>query len=120
MKEAADSLKWRRFCHPPPLGKVPEDKTLIKLTGRYGEGPVRTIFETVVRRALEAKVIRGRKMRLDTTVMETDIHFPTDTGVLADGVRVVSRTVRGNRSTASWLAWGLIAQNLLLLSRLGP
>lgn len=94
VKEVGDSIKWRRFCHLPLSGKVPDDKTLIKLTGRYGEGPVRTIFETVVRRALEAKVIRGRKMRLDTTVMESNIHYPTDTGLLGDGVRVVSRTVR--------------------------
>lgn len=93
-KEVSDSLKWRKFCHLSLSGKVPDDKTLIKLTGRYGEGVVRKIHETVVRRAAEAKVVRGRKMRLDTTVTESNIHRPTDTGLLADGVRVVTRTIK--------------------------
>ena len=93
-KEVSDSLKWRRFCHLPLNGKVPDDKTLIKLTAKYGEEVVKRIHDTVVLRAVEAKVIRGRKMRLDTTVTESDIHHPTDTGLLADGVRVVSRTIK--------------------------
>jgi IS5 family transposase len=94
VKEVSDSLKWRRFCHLPLSGKVPDDKTLIKLTGRYGEKAVKTIHDAVVRQAAEAKVIRGRKMRLDTTVTESNIHHPTDTGLLADGVRVITRTVK--------------------------
>lgn len=93
-KEVSDSLKWRRFCHLPLSGKVPDDKTLIKLTGRYGDKTVKAIHDTVVRQAVEAKVIRGRKMRLDTTVTESNIHYPTDTGLLADGVRVVTQTVK--------------------------
>jgi IS5 family transposase len=94
VKEVSDSYKWRRFCHIPLTGKVPEHTTLIKLTGRYGEQVVKNVHDTVVRRAVEAKVIRGRKMRLDTTVTESNIHHPTDTGLLADGVRVVARTVK--------------------------
>lgn len=93
-KEVADSLKWRKFCHLPLNGKVPDDKTLIKLTAKYGEEVVKRIHDTVVLRAVEAKIIRGRKMRLDTTVTESNIHYPTDTGLLADGVRVVSRTIK--------------------------
>jgi IS5 family transposase len=42
----------------------------------------------------EKKVLRGRKVRVDTTVVEADIHYPTDADLLADGVRVVTRTVR--------------------------
>jgi IS5 family transposase len=94
VQEVSDSLKWRRFCHLPLSGKVPDDKTLIKLTARYGEQTVRAIFDAVVQQAVDAKVIRGRKMRLDTTVVESNIHHPTDTGLLADGVRVVTRTVK--------------------------
>lgn len=94
VKEVSDSLKWRRFCHLPLSGKVPDDKTLIKLTGHYGEEVVRKVHDTVVRRAVEAKIVRGRKMRLDTTVTESNIHRPTDMGLLADGVRVVTRTIK--------------------------
>ena len=94
VKEVPDSLKWRRFCHLPLSGKVPDDKTLIKLTGKYGEKAVKNIHDTVVRQAAEAKIIRGRKMRLDTTATESNIHHPTDTGLPADGVRVITRTVK--------------------------
>ena len=31
VQEVSDSLKWRKFCHLPITGKVPDDKTLIKL-----------------------------------------------------------------------------------------
>src|SRR6266487_2280255 len=39
-------------------------------------------------------LIRGRRLRVDTTVVETNIHYPTDSTLLADGVRVLMRTVR--------------------------
>jgi IS5 family transposase len=93
-REIADSLKWRKFCHLPLSGKVPDDKTLIKLTGRFGEDAVKRVHDIVVKQAVEAKVIRGRKMRVDTTVVESNIHHPTDTGLLSDGVRVVTRTIK--------------------------
>jgi IS5 family transposase len=38
-------------------------------------------------------VVRGRKMRLDTTVVETNIHYPTDSNLLGDGVRVLTRAM---------------------------
>jgi IS5 family transposase len=94
VKEISDSYKWRRFCHLPMTGAVPDDKTLIKLTGRFGEAAVRAVHDAIVRQAVEDKIIRGRKMRLDTTVNESNIHYPTDTGLMSDGVRVISRTIR--------------------------
>lgn len=94
VKEVGDSLKWRKFCRLPIDKKVPDDKTLIKLTHRYGEEVVKAIHNTVVARAVEAKVIRGKKMRVDTTVSESNIHYPTDWGLLADGVCVVTRTIK--------------------------
>ncbi len=94
VKEVSDSYKWRRFCHIPGSVKLPEHTTLIKLTGRYGAAVVKNAHDTVVRRAVEAKAIRGRKMRLDSTVTQSDIHYPTDSGLLADSVRVVTRAVK--------------------------
>jgi IS5 family transposase len=41
----------------------------------------------------EGKVVRGKKLRIDTTVVEYDIHHPTDTGLLNDGIRVITRVV---------------------------
>lgn len=94
VKEVSDSFKWRVFCHLPIEGRVPDDKTLIKLTARFGEEVVKAVYDAVVRQAVEAKIIRGRKMRLDTTVTESNIHYPTDSNLLGDGVRVITRTIR--------------------------
>src|SRR5881397_4211454 len=40
------------------------------------------------------RVVRGRRLRVDTTVVETNIHYPTDATLLADGVRVLTRGLR--------------------------
>lgn len=39
-------------------------------------------------------MIQGRKMRVDTTVVESNIHYPTDSGLLNDGARVLTRTIK--------------------------
>jgi len=93
VKEVSDSLAWRRFCHLSLDDRVPDSTTLIKLSHRYGEEPVKTLNEALVLKLKESKVIRGRKLRIDTTVVESDIHHPTDTGLLNDGIRVITRVV---------------------------
>jgi len=93
VKEVSDSLAWRRFCHLALDDRVPDSTTLIKLTHKYGEDTVRALNETLVLKLKEGKVVRGKKLRIDTTVVESDIHHPTDTGLLNDGVRVIARVV---------------------------
>jgi IS5 family transposase len=44
--------------------------------------------------AQEQKIVQGRRMRVDTTVVETNIHYPTDASLLGDGVRVLTRTMK--------------------------
>lgn len=51
--------------------------------------------------ATELKVTRGRKLRTDGTVVETTIHYPTDSSLLADGVRVISRTLKRAKALVS-------------------
>lgn len=69
-----------------------------KTMGRWGLalGPdaVEKIHERVVEIANENQVVQGRKMRLDTTVVETNIHYPTDSNLLGDGVRVLIRAMK--------------------------
>jgi IS5 family transposase len=69
-----------------------------KTTGRWGLalGPegVEKIHARVVKIAQENQVVKGRKMRLDTTVVETNIHYPTDSSLLGDGVRVLTRAMQ--------------------------
>jgi len=66
---------------------------LIKLTHKYGADTVRALNDALVLKLKEGKVIRGKKLRIDTTVVESDIHHPTDTGLLNDGIRVITRVV---------------------------
>ena len=93
VKEVSDSLAWRRFCHLALDDRVPDSTTLIKLTHKYGADTVRSLNDALVLKLKEGKVIRGRKLRIDTTVVESDIHHPTDTGLLNDGIRVITRVV---------------------------
>jgi IS5 family transposase len=51
-------------------------------------------LDRVTELARSLKVTRGRKLRIDSTVVSTTIHHPSDRGLLADGVRVLSRLVR--------------------------
>jgi IS5 family transposase len=59
-----------------------------------GPEVIKQIHERMVRIAQENKVMEGRRMRVDTTVVETNIHYPTDSSLLGDGVRVLIRTMR--------------------------
>jgi len=93
VKEVKDSFTWRCFCHLSLKDRVPDDTTLIKLTHKYGEDTLRDLNDALVLKLKEEKFIRGRKLRMDTTVTEANIHYPTDTSLLADGVRVITRTV---------------------------
>jgi len=93
-EEVKDSIKWRRFCRIPLDGKVPHSTTLIQLTKHYGPELLDTLNAILVQKAREKKVMRGRKLRIDTTAVEADIHYPTDASLLADSVRVITRTVK--------------------------
>jgi IS5 family transposase len=95
VKEVSDSFTWRHFCHLSLEEKVPESSTLIKLTHKYGEATVKALNEALVLKLKESKVVRGKKLRIDTTAVESDIHYPTDTGLLNDGIKVVTRVVTG-------------------------
>ena len=92
--EVADSVSWRHFCRIGWGRNVPDASTLIKLTNGPCQGLVEEIHNALIKKLVEQKVLRGRKVRVDTTVVEADIHYPTDVQLLADGVRVVTRTVK--------------------------
>jgi IS5 family transposase len=48
----------------------------------------------MVKIAQDQGVVAGRRMRVDTTVVETNVHYPTDSSLLGDGVRVLIRTMK--------------------------
>src|SRR5206468_3327783 len=84
-----DSLVLRRFCRVY-LERVPDDTTLIRRANTIGPEALQALNDRVVQLARSLKGTRGRKLRVDTTAVETDIHFPTDSGLVGDGVRVVA------------------------------
>jgi IS5 family transposase len=91
--EVRGSVAYRHFCRVAG-GTVPDAKTLVRL-GQLLEGPVlRAILSRVVAVAVERRVTGGRRLRIDTTVVEAPIRHPTDSGLCADAVRVLSRAVR--------------------------
>ncbi|QDV34392.1 ISNCY family transposase [Tautonia plasticadhaerens] len=101
-----DSLVLRQFCRAY-LEKVPDDTALIRWASTIGPETLQALNDRVVQLARGLKVTRGRKLRVDTTAVETDIHFPTDSGLPGDGVRVVSRLLRRAKAALGEAAAGL-------------
>src|SRR3954468_2925610 len=101
-----DSLVLRQFCRVY-LERVPDDTTLIRRAGLIGPETLQALNDRVVQLARSLKVTRGRKLRVDTTAVETDIHFPTDSGLIGDGARVVSRLLRRAKAALGEAASGL-------------
>src|SRR5918998_1680331 len=85
-----DSLVLRQFCRLY-LQPVPDDTTMIRWAKLIGPDTLQALNDRVVELATQLKVTRGRKLRVDSTVVETNIHYPTDSALVGDGVRVISR-----------------------------
>src|SRR5260370_19470655 len=85
-----DSLVLRQFCRVY-LEKVPDDTTLIRWANLIQPTTLQGLLDHIVGLAQQLKVTKGRKLRIDGTVIETNIHHPTDSTLLQDGVRVLGR-----------------------------
>jgi transposase, IS5 family len=73
---------------------VPDASTLWRWEQTLRAETVHALGDRVVELARQAKVTKGRKLRLDATCVQTNIHHPTDSGLLVDSVRVLSRFVQ--------------------------
>ena len=95
--EVTGNLVYRHFCRIDG-GKVPDAKTMVRL-GQLLEGEaLRGLFDRVVQLAAKRRVTRGRKMRVDTTVVETPIRYPSDSRLCEDVTQVLCREVERARS----------------------
>jgi len=92
-REVRANLVYRDFTHVGG-GKMPDAKTMGRWGLALGPQVLKHIHERIVKIAQAKGVIAGRRMRVDTTVVETDIHHPTDSTLLGDGVRVLTRIMR--------------------------
>ena len=92
-REVADSISWQRFCRIPFGTRVPHPTTLMKITTRCGDDAVAGLNEALLAKAAAAKLLRTDKVRADTTVVEADVAYPTDSGLLAKAIGKIARTV---------------------------
>ena len=91
-QHVADSLVLRQFCRVY-FHKVPDHTTLWRWARLLQPATLAGFNDRVLALAVEKKLTRGRKLRMDAMVVETNIHYPTDSSLLADGVRVLGRTL---------------------------
>ena len=92
----ADSLVLRWFCRVY-FQRVPSTATLIRWAATVRPVTLQTLLERSAVLAQQAKVTPARKLRIDSTCVQTPIHHPTDSGLLGDGVRVLTRLIRRAR-----------------------
>ena len=90
--EVRSNLVYRAFARIS-CAVTPDAKTILKIARALGPNVIEQLHQRVVALAIAAGVTKGRRMRVDTTVVETHIHYPTDSSLLGDGVRVVTRTL---------------------------
>jgi IS5 family transposase len=92
-REVRANLVYREFTGVGG-GKVPDDKTMGRLARQLGPEAIEQLHRRTVAIAVEKQVVAGRRMRVDTTVVETNIHYPTDSTLMGDGVRVLTRLMK--------------------------
>jgi transposase, IS5 family len=92
-REVRANLVYRAFTRID-AGEVPDAKTILKIAGALGPDVIEQLHRQIVEVAKRAGVTRGRRFRIDTTVVETNVHYPTDSSLLQDGVRVLTRTMQ--------------------------
>ncbi len=66
----------------------------MKITTRCGEAAVDGLNEALLAKAVEAKVLKTNRLRADTTVIEANVAYPTDSGLLAKGVAKMAKTAK--------------------------
>ncbi len=106
VKEVGDSITWRMFCRIAIDEAMPDPSTLIYARKRYGDKIVEDVNAALVKQCEEKAILKNRKFRTDTTVVESDIHHPTDATLLQDGVKVMTRMIQKIRKVASHAVQG--------------
>jgi IS5 family transposase len=107
VREVADSLHLRRFCLVGLWDRMPEESTVRKLVRRLGSEVIEDICAQIIREATSPGAGRRRFVvraaRIDSTVVEADVRYPTDLGLAEDAARTLAR--EGER------ARGLVGQD---------
>ena len=92
--EVSDSIHLRRFCRISLSERVPDESTVRKLTRRIGAETVSEMTRALIVAACREKRFRPRAVRIDSTVIEADVKYPTDSGLASSGAKVLAREGR--------------------------
>jgi transposase, IS5 family len=92
--EVSDSIHLRRFCRISLSDRVPDESTVRKLTRRIGSETVAELTRGLIAKVTREKRFRPRAVRVDSTVIEADVKYPTDAGLASSGVQVLARQGR--------------------------
>ena len=92
-QEVRVNLVYREFTRVG-TEKVPDAKVVAKIARILGPKVIEELHRRIVEMARENQLMAGRRMRVDTTVVETNIHYPTDSSLLGDGTRVLTRLMK--------------------------
>ena len=91
VREVSDSLHLRRFCLIALTDRVPDESTIRKLCRRLGPAVIEEICRQVIAGAVRERRFTPRAARIDSTVVEADIRYPSDLGLVADATRTLAR-----------------------------
>ncbi len=97
-REVTDSISWARFCRIPLGGRVPHPTTLMKITTRCGEAAINGLNEALLAKANEERVLKTNRVRADTTVVEANVAYPSDSSLLAKGAAKMVRIAKQLRT----------------------
>ena len=91
VREVSDSLHLRRFCLVALTERVPDESTIRKLCRRLGPEIVEEICRQIIGGAIRERRFCPRVARIDSTVVEADVRYPSDLGLAADATRMLAR-----------------------------
>jgi IS5 family transposase len=98
-----DSASYRTFCRFGALESVPSRSALAENVKKVRVETLEEIDRILLKRAAREGVEKGRKVRIDSTVVEANIHAPSDSTLLWDSVRVMTRLLE--QADAGFTAW---------------
>ena len=104
-REVRANLVYRAFARIS-CDRVPDAKTILKIAKALGPEVIQTLHQRVVALAVAAGVAKGRRLRIDTTVVETNVHYPTDSSLLGDSVRVLPGRPLESRTSSARVGTG--------------
>ncbi|MBA3404242.1 MAG: ISNCY family transposase [Gemmatimonadaceae bacterium] len=93
----ADSQSYRAFCLFGIVDAPPKRSTLQRNIKLVRAETLERVNRALVQHALTEEIEDGRRLRSDSTVIKMAIHEPTDSSLLVDCVRVVTRLLRETR-----------------------